>query len=252
MRWNDEKIIGYLTANTAVADKVLGGLARPGLWTLIKLHWMRCGWLDHLLAGWLIFPTFGVSAWIWKRWGGSCCFAGFIERDSGRVGCLLHPARYGNPDLRRHAFPLLPTVDCNRALLCPMLNTDEADLLADAIAVSRRGADSLAKKSLFYGIKGYKVFRDGRGMKRLWQWMGFLVRGERGDVLMEYVVLTCAIVFPLIGLQWSILNVTGGASPVAIFNPNPLSGSTLDFGLLGKSFFDWYQNLVFGVSLPFP
>ena len=157
MRWRNEKIVGYLTSNTAAAEKALGGSVRPGFWSLVHLHWIRRGWLDHLLACWLVFPSFGLSAWIWKRWFGSCCFAGFIEPMSNRVGCLIHPARTGEADLRRHAFPLIPTLGCNRELLCPMLFESESDLQPDALEISRRGAASLAKKSLRFGRLGWKL-----------------------------------------------------------------------------------------------
>jgi len=73
---------------------------------------------------------------------------------------------------------------------------------------------------------------------------------ERGDVLMEYVVLTCAIVLPLVGVQWGTINVTGGAPMDAVFNP---AGAVANnFGLLGNEFFHWYQRLVCGVGLPLP
>ena len=157
MRWSDEKIMDFLRANTVAAESVISVSTRPGLWTLVRLHWARCGWLDHLLAGWLVFPTFGLSAWVWKRWLGSCQFAGFLDYASGRVGCLIHPVRLDGMDLRRHAFPLIPTVGCNRALLCPMLFEREVDLQADALTVSRFGQASLARrKSLPCSLRGNK------------------------------------------------------------------------------------------------
>lgn len=87
--------------------------------------------------------TLGLAAWYWKRRMGSCCFAGFLDRASGRVGCLIHPARAGTPDLRRHAFPLIPTLGCDRALRCPMLDAENPDPDLDWLTVSRRGAASL-------------------------------------------------------------------------------------------------------------
>ena len=142
-RWTDERLAAYLDANTRAAEAAFAAGQRPGLRQLIRVHLTRAGWIDHLLACWLVPLTFGLSAWLWRRYYGSCCFAGFLSRAEERAGCLIHPARIGVPDLRRHAFPLIPTLGCNRALLCPML--DRADAVAEAgwLTVSRAGADSL-------------------------------------------------------------------------------------------------------------
>ena len=144
MRWQPDRIAAFLDANTRAADRLFRPGVRPRLRDLVRLHLARGGWRDHLLAVWLVPLTFGLSAWYWKRCYGSCCFAGCLDRAEGRVGCLIHPARVGEPDLRRHAFPLVPTLGCNRALRCPMLDSagappDDADWLT----ASRAGAASL-------------------------------------------------------------------------------------------------------------
>jgi len=147
MRWRPERLAAYLAANTCAAGRFLRPGGRPRFRDLVRLHLARGGWRDHLLAVWLVPLTLGLSAWFWKRYYGNCCFAGYIDQAEGRVGCLIHPARAGEPDLRRHAFPLMPTVGCNRALLCPMLGSAEADPAADWFAASRAGAASLCGKA---------------------------------------------------------------------------------------------------------
>ena len=143
MRWRPERIAAYLDANTRAAAALFRPGVRPSLRELVRLHLARGGWRDHLLAVWLVPLTLGLSAWFWKRRYGSCCFAGYLDRAEGRVGCLIHPARVGEPDLRRRAFPLVPTLGCNRALLCPMLNSGGVPSAADWLTASRAGAASL-------------------------------------------------------------------------------------------------------------
>ena len=144
MRWRTDRIVAVIDANTRAAEAVLRPGVRPRLRDLVRLHAARGGWRDHLLMTLLAPLTLGVAAWIWKRYLGSCCFAGFIDRETNRVGCLIHPERVGLPDLRRHAFPLIPTLGCNRTLRCPMLDRDHRLSTADDwFNVSRAGAKSL-------------------------------------------------------------------------------------------------------------
>ena len=65
-----------------------------------------------------------------------------------------------------------------------------------------------------------------------------LQRGQRGDVLMEYVVLLVLIVTPLV------------LGTGALFNPS--GDYTGNFGALGGAFQQWYQRLVAGIGLPIP
>ena len=146
MRWSNEQIASFLDANTRAAEAFFHPGVRPRLSALVRMHLARGGWRDHLLAAWLVPLTLGLSAWFWKRRYGSCCFAGYLNRDEGRVGCLIHPARTGKPDLRRHAFPLIPTLGCNRALRCPMLDAGGVSPEADWLTASRAGAASLRRK----------------------------------------------------------------------------------------------------------
>lgn len=133
----------FLATNTRVfAER---NSRRPRLMDLVRIHWKRGGWRDHLLTTLLAPVTVGFTAWIWMRFYGGCCFAGYLDETSGRVGCLIHPARVGEPDLRRHAFPLVPVLGCNRALRCPMLEAPAPDLSADADTVSRAGFLSLRR-----------------------------------------------------------------------------------------------------------
>jgi len=147
MRWKPAHLAAFLEANTRAAERIFPSDAKPRRRDLVRLHLARGGWRDHLLALWLVPLTFGLSAWIWKRRFGSCCFAGYLDRAQGRVGCLIHPLRVGGAgDLRRHAFPLIPTLGCDRALRCPMLDASGVSPDLDWLAASRAGAASLGKK----------------------------------------------------------------------------------------------------------
>jgi hypothetical protein len=143
MKWSDNKIFRYLERNTRFINSLLAPGRRPSFLELVKIHLSRGGWIDHLMTFWLVPPTFGLSAWLWNRYFGSCVFAGFIDPEARRVGCLIHPALRGAPDLRRHAFPLIPTLGCNRALRCPMLASPNHEFDADFIVTSQRNWRSI-------------------------------------------------------------------------------------------------------------
>lgn len=143
MRWPAARLEAWLDGNTTVAERFLRLGVAPQLHDLIRWHWMRGGWRDHALAAWLAPLTLGASVWLWWRRFGSCCFAGYLDRESGRVGCLVHPERVGWPDARRFAFPLVPTLRCKRRLRCPMLDAAEKPgEEAGWLEVSRAGAAS--------------------------------------------------------------------------------------------------------------
>ena len=153
MRWRPERVRRFIRGNTEafaraiirknVANGVGAPPLRPRFLDLVQIHWRRGGWRDHLLVTVLAPLTLGFTAWIWMRFYGSCCFAGYLDSESGRVGCLIHPAREGAPDLRRHAFPMIPVLGCNRALRCPMLDQPSPDLAAGWDTVSRAGFQCL-------------------------------------------------------------------------------------------------------------
>lgn len=140
----------YLAENTDAAARVFG-VRRLRFRDLVRHHLARRGVWDHLLAAWLAIPTLGLTAWAWKRWFASCPFAGFIDAERTRAGCLIHPLRIGEPDLRRHAFPLIPTLGCNRDLRCGLLTgVTPVPENTDLLSVARAGASSRAGKS---GVK---------------------------------------------------------------------------------------------------
>jgi hypothetical protein len=144
MRWRPERVLAYLEANTRAFRSLAS--PRPCFRELVRIHWSRRGWRDHLLVTVLAPLTFGLTAWLWMRLYGSCCFAGFLDGPGRRAGCLIHPERVGMPDLRRHAFPMIPVLGCNRALRCPMLDQNPAAPTdGDLITVSRAGSQSLRK-----------------------------------------------------------------------------------------------------------
>jgi len=149
---------------------------------------------------------------------GSCRFAGLID-EAGRGGCLIHPARAGEPDLRRRAFPFIPTVSCDRAFRCPALDQPVPPELG-LIPASRYA----------YGT----VWEKRHGRKKA----APVSAGERGDVLMEYVIVTMCIVLPLL------------LGSGAMFDPaGSLHG---DFGAFGNSVQEWYQRVVAVIALPVP
>ena len=76
--------------------------------------------------------------------------------------------------------------------------------------------------------------------------LGRCLREERGDVLMEYVLLTVLIVLPLVGVSVGLVNVNGET-----FSPDgAVTGE--DFGLLGNAFVQRFRMVMSGVCLPLP
>ncbi len=143
MRWRPERVRAFVAANTEAAQRIFPNGRRPRYRDLVRLHLARGGLADHLLMGLLAPLTLGLAAWLWQRRYGSCPFAGYLDEGRQRVGCLIHPLRVGEPDLRRHAFPLVPTLGCNRRLRCPLLDAPAPHLDADWAAASRAGYASL-------------------------------------------------------------------------------------------------------------
>lgn len=71
-------------------------------------------------------------------------------------------------------------------------------------------------------------------------------KGCRGDVLLEYVVITTLIVLPLVAVGSMLFNPTG----IAV--TDPLTGQRITFGLFGDAFVGFYQRLIEGIRLPVP
>jgi len=71
------------------------------------------------------------------------------------------------------------------------------------------------------------------------------IREERGDVLMEYVLLNILIVLPLIGMSSALVQVPG---------PTFTGANSIDqnFGFLGEAFVSLYRMVMSGVCLPLP
>lgn len=72
-----------------------------------------------------------------------------------------------------------------------------------------------------------------------------VLSGERGDVLMEYVLLNILIVLPLVGMSSALVKVPG---------PTFTGASSIDqsFGLFGDAFVNLYRMVMSGVCLPLP
>lgn len=68
----------------------------------------------------------------------------------------------------------------------------------------------------------------------------------RGDVLLEYVLLTVLIVLPLVGASTGFFNPGGRTFDVE----GALGGE--DFGTFGNAFVQLYRLVMSGVSLPLP
>lgn len=71
-------------------------------------------------------------------------------------------------------------------------------------------------------------------------------RSERGDVLLEYVLLTLLIILPLMGISVGLVNVNGRTFTSIDGVPGE------DFGLLGNAFVQRYRMVMSGISLPLP
>ena len=145
MRWSEKRLHSFLCENSAVVTSVI---ARQGkdlrLRDLVEIHLKRGGWHDYLLAFIMVPFTLGLSALFWKRRYGSCCFAGWLDKEEQRAGCLIHPERLGGADLRKHAFPLVPTLKCDRDMRCPLLeDAGEEHLNMEWFELSRVAAKSL-------------------------------------------------------------------------------------------------------------
>lgn len=82
-------------------------------------------------------------------------------------------------------------------------------------------------------------------MRRLKDIAVRLMREKRGDVLLEYVLITCAIILPLVGIVNGVFDPSG-----QMFNPS--GDPSGNFGVLGNSFKDCYQRIVCGIGLPIP
>jgi hypothetical protein len=85
-----------------------------------------------------------------------------------------------------------------------------------------------------------------RLLKKSVQVLNGLRRDDRGDVLMEYVLVTVVIVLPLVGAATYLYNPSGVTFDVE----GALGGE--DFGMLGNMFVDLYRMVMSGLCLPLP
>ncbi len=70
--------------------------------------------------------------------------------------------------------------------------------------------------------------------------------GERGAVLMEYVVLSMTLLLALVGVNW----IAAELEMEPLFDPG--GAVTGNFGLIGNTLMDWYHRIVDVVALPVP
>ena len=84
------------------------------------------------------------------------------------------------------------------------------------------------------------------------------MKDERGAILMEYIILTLSILFPLVLYDTFVFNVAGTDSfEEASSEPQNIlfnvQGSIQgDFGYFGNRFVEWYQRMMCGLALPIP
>ncbi|MFA5203826.1 MAG: hypothetical protein WC708_05410 [Lentisphaeria bacterium] len=77
-------------------------------------------------------------------------------------------------------------------------------------------------------------------------WWRKLKKGERGDVLMEYVVITVFILLPLIGASTLLFNPSGRTFTTG----GTIEGN--DFGVFGNAMAQSFRRIMCGVALPIP
>lgn len=230
MLWSDKRIRQYLQKNTEFYEKYLPQTGQLSYWSMVCFYFRRGALLDGLLTVALLLPTFGISAVLWKRFLGSCPFAGYLDASGKRAGCLIHPARVGLPDARRHAFPMLPLIKCNRLLRCPALDNPESNWSMELLQASRICQGSLAFRS--WRIKVSEAWNDFLRSMRLLPGM------DSGAVLLEYVMIMTGVLFVLISGQTLLFDIQGS-----------INGN---LGALGEAFREFYRNLVAGLSMPIP
>jgi hypothetical protein len=88
----------------------------PGRWRLLWHELATRRGLDLLWAVLLLVP--GLADWLrlYLKPRLVCAFLGFVDDTEERVGCLLHPTRWGGHDVRRRAaFALLRGIGCGAA-----------------------------------------------------------------------------------------------------------------------------------------
>ena len=88
------------------------------------------------------------------------------------------------------------------------------------------------------------MWRTGRNS--VWSVLRRLWSDEDGDVLMEYVIVTLAVILPLVGISEGVFNPTGQTFNIQ----GGLEGD--NFGLLGNAFVDRLRMLMTGIGLPLP
>jgi hypothetical protein len=85
----------------------------PGRLSFLRYELSARRGLDLLLALLLLLPIVGDLLRLWLKRRMTCAFLGFEDGAETRVGCLLHPSRWGGQEVRpRVAFGWLPGFGC--------------------------------------------------------------------------------------------------------------------------------------------
>jgi hypothetical protein len=104
---------GRLRRQSRVFDRCFGERSRLGRLELLGYQLRIHGIEDLFLGILLILPLLGdlLRPWLSRRL--VCAFLGYEDDNGERVGCMLHPSRWGGSDLRaQSAFALLKGVGC--------------------------------------------------------------------------------------------------------------------------------------------
>jgi hypothetical protein len=134
----------------------------PGRVSLLLYELAARGGLDLLLAPLLLVPGLAGRLRAWLKRRTVCAFAGFEDAEGRRVGCLLHPSRWGGKEVRPQvAFALLPGVGCGApGWYCP-----SARRFADARWEERRRFARQAAGLDWYAYsRAASTYRPNRGM----------------------------------------------------------------------------------------
>lgn len=102
-----------LRRQSRVFGRWFAARSRLGRFELILYELRVRGLADLFAALLLLLPVVGdlLRPWLSRRL--VCAFLGYEDEQGQRVGCLLHPSRWGGVDVRqRNAFALLKGVGC--------------------------------------------------------------------------------------------------------------------------------------------
>lgn len=107
-----ESLRRRIRRQTRLFREIVAG--KPSPWRLFLFEQVVRRGSDVFWA--VLVRILGLGDWLRTRLQRrmSCAFLGFEDSAETRVGCLLHPTRWGGVDRRRAAFVLLYPLGCGR------------------------------------------------------------------------------------------------------------------------------------------